>query len=297
MRWKRIITRTSIITIICLSGLSLLMDSCMQFRMSKSEIDGFFKGKMYPVREYSYYVGKQNINYILSGNDSLPLVIFIHGSPGSLSAFIDFMDDTVLLEKTRMISVDRPGFGLSNFGHAEPSLEKQSADLKPILEKHKNNRPIYLVGHSLGGPLIARMAIDYPELIDGLIFVAGSVDPDLEPNEWFRAPLATPFLKWMLPRSIRASNDEIYQLKPQLEAMKPLWSRITCKSIIIQGDADELVPKENADYAKKMLVNASVEVVMYPGMNHFVPWSHPFLIENAILYMAENKSGPMSIGQ
>jgi len=295
MRWKRIIARTSIITVVCFTGLLFLMDSCMQFRMSKSEVDDFFKNKMYPASEYSYYVGRQKINYIIAGNDSLPLVVFIHGSPGSLSAFIDFMDDTVLLEKTRMVSVDRPGFGASNFGYAEPSLEKQSAELKPILEKHKNGKPVYLIGHSLGGPLIARMAVDYPELVDGLIFVAGSVDPELEPNEWFRAPLATPFLKWMLPRSLRASNDEIYQLKPQLEAMIPLWSKITCKSIFIQGDHDELVPKENAEFAKKMLTNAPFEMVMYPGMNHFVPWTHPFLIENAILYMAENKTGPVSM--
>lgn len=295
MRWKRIVARTSIITIVCFIGLMFMMDSCMQFRMSKSEIDEFFKNKMYPANEYSYYVGRQKINYVITGNDSLPLVVFVHGSPGSLSAFIDFMDDTLLLEKTRMVSVDRPGFGASNFGYAEPSLEKQSVELKPILEKHKNGKPVFLLGHSLGGPLIARMAIDYPELIDGLIFVAGSVDPGLEPDEWFRGPLATPFLKWLLPRSLRASNDEIYQLKPQLEAMIPLWSQIKCKSIFIQGDQDELVPKENADFAKKMLVNAPLELIMYPGMNHFVPWTHPFLIENAIVYMVDNKTGPVSI--
>ena len=295
MRWKRIVARTTVITISCFAGLVLLMDSCMQFRMSKSEVDQFFQGKMYPGLEYSYYVGRQRINYLVSGNDTLPLVIFVHGSPGSLSAFIDFMDDTVLLEKTQMISVDRPGFGSSNFGYAEPSIEKQVQELKPILEKHKNKRPVFLVGHSLGGPIIARMAIDYPELVDGLIFVAASIDPELEPYEWFRGPLATPFLKWMLPRSLRASNDEIYQLKPQLEEMIPMWSKITCKSIFIQGDQDELVPAANADFAKKMLVNAPLETVMYPGMNHFVPWTHPFLIENAILYMAGNKTGPVSV--
>lgn len=295
MRWKRIVTRTTIVIIICFAALILVMDSCMQFRMSKTEIDDFFKDKMYVGNEYSYYVGKQKINYLVAGNDSLPLLVFVHGSPGSLSAFIDFMDDTVLLEKVQMISVDRPGFGASNFGYAEPSIEKQSQDLKPILEKHKNNRPVYLLGHSLGGPLIARMAVDYPELIDGLIFVAPSNDPDLEPDEWFRGPLSTPFLKWMLPRSLRASNDEIYQLKPQLQEMLPMWQKITCKSVVIQGDADELVPAANAEFTKKMLVNAPCEVVMYPGMNHFVPWTHPFLIENAILYMAENKTGPMSV--
>lgn len=296
MRWKRIAARTSIVTIVCFVALLISMDSCIQFRMSKTEIDDFFKGKMYPGVEHSYYVGKQKMNYIISGNDSLPLVIFVHGSPGSLSAFIDFMDDTVLLNKVQMISVDRPGFGASDYGYAEPSLEKQCADIKPILEKHKNGRPVFLVGHSLGGPIIARMAMDYPELVDGLIFVAASVDPALEPDEWFRGPLATPFLKWMLPRWLRASNDEIYQLEPQLNQMIPLWSKITCPSIFIQGQKDELVPAANADFAKKMLVNAPFELVSVADMNHFVPWSHPYLIENAILKMASvsSQSSPSS---
>jgi pimeloyl-ACP methyl ester carboxylesterase len=287
MRWKRIAARTTTVTVVCFAALMLLMDSCMQFRMSKTEIDQFFKGKMYPGIEHSYYVGKQKINYLISGNDSLPLVLFVHGSPGSLSAFIDFMDDTVLLTKTQMISVDRPGFGASNFGYAEPSLVKQCEEIKPILDKHKNNRPVYLVGHSLGGPIIARMAMDYPDLVDGLIFIAASVDPDLEPYEWFRAPLATPFLKWMLPRSIRASNDEIYQLEPQLNQMLPMWPKITCPVIFIQGMQDDLVPAANAEFAKKMLVNAPYEAVMVSDMNHFIPWSRPVLITDAILKLVE----------
>lgn len=163
--------------------------------------------------------------------------------------------------------------------------------MKPLLEEHKKNRPIILVGHSLGGPLIARMAIDYPSLVDGLIIVAGSIDPELEPNEtWFRAPLATPFLSWILPRSFRASNEEIYQLKPQLEMMLPLWSNITCPVIVIQGKKDSLVPAANADFAKKMLVNAPVEFVFKDDMDHFVPWSNPELIHDAILKMVQKDS-------
>ena len=97
---------------------------------------------------------------------------------------------------------------------------------KPILEEYKMNRPILLVGHSLAGALIVRMAAMYPDLVDGLIIVAGSVDPDLEPNEvLFRAPLATPFLSWLLPKSFRASNEEIYQLRPELERMVPVMER------------------------------------------------------------------------
>jgi len=289
MRWKRLIARTSIVTLMAFAFLLILMDSCVQFRMSTKEIDQYFADKPAKGVTESYYVGNQKINFLTVGSDSLPLAVFVHGSPGSLSAFIDFMGDQQLVQKVQVISVDRPGFGASNFGYAEPSIQKQAAELRPILEKHKRQRPLILIGHSLGGPVIARMAMDYPELVDGLVFVAPSIDPDLEPNEWFRGPLATPFLKWMLPRSLRASNDEIYQLKPQLQLMIPLWSKVRANTIVIQGNADELVHPGNADFAKRMITNAQVKVVMKDSMNHFVPWSNPELIREAVLELASKE--------
>lgn len=266
----------------------------MQFRMSSSEIADYFKSKNLAGTEHSYTTGNRVINYVHCGNDSLPLVLFVHGSPGSLSAFIHFLTDSSLLKNSQLISVDRPGFGASNFGQAEPSIEKQAALLKPILEKYQHNRPITLVGHSLGGPVIARMAMDYPELVDGLVMVAPSIDPELEPNEWFRGPLALPFLKWLLPRSIRASNDEIWKLKPELQEMMPLWSKIKAKTIVIQGDKDTLVPPGNADFAKMMMTEAPVELVRKEDMNHFVPWGHPELIRDAILKMTRTEVSTLS---
>jgi pimeloyl-ACP methyl ester carboxylesterase len=258
----------------------------MTFRMSEKEINKFFTAKHVKGTQHSYSVGFRNMHYVKAGDENKPLVVFLHGSPGSLSAFIDFLADTTLLHNALLITADRPGFGYSNFGVAEPSLHKQAELLRPILEAHKKNRPIVLVGHSLGGPLIAQMAIDYPELVDGLIIVAGSIDPDLEPNEtWFRAPLATPFLSWILPRSFRASNDEIYKLKPELENLKSQLSKITCRVIVIQGEKDSLVEPGNAAYIKKMFTNAQVDLVMVKDMNHFVPWSNPELINDAILKM------------
>lgn len=274
-----------IIIIVIFIGILFMMDSCMQFRMSKKEIDQFFANKEAKGTIHSYYLDNRFIDYVEAGQPNLPLVVFVHGSPGSLSAFIDFLADTILLKRADLITVDRPGFGASNFGYAEPSLAKQCALLKPILEEHKNQRPIILVGHSLGGPVIARMAMDYPDLVDGLIFVAGSIDPELEPHEWFRAPLATPFLSWLLPRSIRASNDEIYKLKPELQEMLPLWPTIKEPVIFIQGGVDELVAPGNAGFAKKMMTGTTVNVVWKEDMNHFVPWSNPELIRNGIVDM------------
>lgn len=276
---------------VAIFALLLLMDSCLQFMMSKSDIDDHFKDSKNKGVLKQYTLDNRTINYLVAGDTDKPLVVFVHGSPGSLSAFIDFMSDSLLLQKAMLISVDRPGFGASNFGHAEPSLQKQAALLKPMLEEYKENRPIILVGHSLGGPLIARMAMDYPELIDGLVFVAASIDPELEPDEiWFRAPLATPFLKWILPRSFRASNDEIYKLKPELENMLPTWKNITVPSTFVQGKEDSFVPYQNVDFARRMLVNAPVTIQLLEGVDHFIPWSHPQLIRQATLEMLENQT-------
>lgn len=269
---------------------SVSLHSCMTFRMSQTEVDSYFKHRNAAATQHSYKINHQEIHYVKSGDESKPLILFVHGSPGSLSTFIHFLADTTLVDQALLITTDRPGFGYSNFGNGMASLKKQGEMLKPILEKYKQNKPVILVGHSLGGPLIARMAIDFPELVDGLIIVAGSIDPELEPNEtWFRAPLATPFLSWILPRSLRASNEEIYHLKPELEKLLPMWSSIKCPVTVIQGKKDSLVPAGNADFARKMLVNAPVEFVFKDDMDHFVPWSNPELIQGAILNMIEHQ--------
>lgn len=267
-------------------AIAISFHSCMSFRSSSRELDDYFKRQNVDARQSVYTTDHHQIHYVSAGDSTGPLVLFVHGSPGSLSAFIHFLADTSLLSKGLMVTTDRPGFGYSNFGHGVASLATQAAILKPLLIKYRQNRPVILVGHSLGGPLIARMTMDYPDLIDGLIIVSGSIDPELEPNEvWFRAPLATPFLSWLLPRSLRASNEEIYHLKPELEIMLPRWEEIRCPVIVIQGRKDSLVPAANAEFAKKQLVNAPVEFVYKDDMDHFVPWSNPELIHDAIIRM------------
>src|SRR5262245_12885649 len=66
-----------------------------------------------------------DLHYAKTGNDTLPTLFFVHGSPGGWVKFMRYMYDKDLLEKYRMVSVDRPGFGYSEFGHVK-SLQEQS---------------------------------------------------------------------------------------------------------------------------------------------------------------------------
>jgi pimeloyl-ACP methyl ester carboxylesterase len=264
--------------------------------MSKSEIDSFLSDHDLDGTSESYRLGKQLIHYVRVGRERPFRVIFVHGSPGSLSAFIDYLADSALLARAELISVDRPGFGNSNFGYAVPSLQRQSQLLRPLLDRKDGQRNI-LVGHSLGGPVIARMAMDYPDLVDGLVLVAASIDPKLEPDEgWFRIPLSTPFLRWLVPRSFRASNDELVGLRKELEEMEPGWSKIKVPVTVIQGGKDGFVPAANADFARQVLTNATVEYVLDSEWNHFIVWNRPEVIREAVVRQLTDRGSVIPSG-
>lgn len=275
---------------IVLFSISQILSACFSFKMNQKAIDKAFMGYTQKPTQHQITINGRNMNYAEIGNDSLPTAFFVHGSPGSWSSFVDFMKDTMLLKKVHVVSVDRIGFGNSSLGDAEQSLIAQASLLKPIVQHFKQlHKKIILIGHSLGGPVIARMAMDYPELIDNIIIVAGSIAPDLEPNEkWFRVPLNFKPISIFVPAAFRASNREILYLKPELEKMLPLWKNIRQPVIVIQGGKDVLVSPQNADFAEKMLINSKkVSIIRIDTMNHFVPWSHPFLIKKAILTSLE----------
>lgn len=238
---------------------------------------------------YTYNFEGRDMHYLHVGDPEKPLLILVHGSPGSSIAMQSYLADTILTMTFQVIAVDRLGFGYSDYGHSESSLEKQSAAILKLLDRHPAEAT-YLMGHSYGGPVISRMAMDAPERIAGLCIVSGSIDPSLEPREWWRKPLNWPVIRHILPGSLRASNQEIMDLYQELEDMMPLWKKISCPVLVIQGEADKLVPAGNAFFAKKMLEpNTQIELKMVPGGNHFILWSMQEEIRNGIINQAREQ--------
>lgn len=256
----------------------------MQFRLSDKKQRSKLKKAGVDAEIGFFETSKRKIHYTFAGKDSSkPLAFFVHGSPGSSSNLLDFAKDSALLDKYQVVLIDRPGYGYSDFGNAEPSIEEQALILNEVITQIPASK-VVLVGHSLGGPIIARMAMDTSKNIHGLLIVAGSVDPELEPKEPWREPLNSKWLRWMMPRSFRVSNQEILPAKEELQRIEPLWSNVTAHVVILQGEKDKLVPPGNADYAEKHAVNAaSVKKIILEKDNHFIPFSKPELIVEELL--------------
>jgi pimeloyl-ACP methyl ester carboxylesterase len=276
----RIITR---ITLAALILWVILAQSCMRFRISDDEaIADFSKGGVM-LQSRTATINKHHLHYVFSGMDTLPVLVFVHGSPGSWSAFENYLRDSELLTRYHMVSIDRPGFGYSDYGSAQP-MDVQVQLISLLLRQLKTDKPMYLVGHSLGGPIIAELAYSNPDLIDGLVILAGSVDPKEETTERWRPVLSYSPLRYFIPGAMRPSNDELMYFKTDVFQMPHTLLNIKCHVYILHGDHDSMVPYENALYAKKNLVNAkSVELITLAGKDHFIPWTNYNDIKNVLL--------------
>lgn len=251
----------------------VLAQSCMTFRQADSEEKKKFLAEGVKLTTATINIDGHHLHYAETGSDTLPIIFFVHGSPGSWDAFANYLGDKDLLKKFRMVSIDRPGFGYSDFGNPE-HLAKQSEIISPIFTLLNNHQPMFLAGHSLGGPMVAKLAADNPTTFSGVVIISGSIDPAEEKPEKWRPVLYKTPLDYFVPGAMRPSNEELWYLKTDLVDLKKDFLKITCPVYFIHGTADTWVPPANVDYGKKMLVNASrVEETLIPGANHFIPWT------------------------
>ena len=209
------------------------------------------------------------------------LIIFVHGTPGSLTTFLRYVNDPAMRENFHMISITRPVW-VSNDDDKVPSLAAQAQALEPLLRLDRSDRGAILMGHSYGGPVIARAAMDYPHLVSGLVFVATTGDPQLSGPRWYNR-FAVVLPGFILGDSLKGANAEIMPLKPQLEAMLPRWQDLTMPVLIVQGDRDQLVSPGNANFMVNRLVNADVTYLYREGQGHFVLWEEADLIIATLL--------------
>src|ERR1700741_2837174 len=125
----------------------------MKNRWSDKKAYKVFAAKKVPLNIHDTVINKHHLHFAISGPDSLPALVFIHGSPGSWMNYMKFMWDSAIRAKFRVIAIDRPGFGYSDFGKAA-HLDEQTGIILPVLQKLKKGKPMFLVGHSMGGPIL-----------------------------------------------------------------------------------------------------------------------------------------------
>ena len=241
-RWLRIVLRVVIVLIGLFICACLIFDHYKQFRKSDEELTEIFNARNIDATISYYETHGRTLRYVSVGNDSLPTLLLLHGSPGSMSYYSGRYDDSIIRKTFRVFAVDRPGYGYSGLGNPEPSIKKQAEMIRPILDSlHKASHPVIIAGGSYGASIACRIAMDYPYLVDGLVLTGPSLGPGLEKYFWFTNIIEHWSIRWFMPRIFRSANTEKVHHKAELEQMLPLWKNIRIPVVYIQGENDDIV--------------------------------------------------------
>ncbi len=110
--------------------------------------------------------------YYEAGSLDLPSALLIHGLGDEADTWRHLISP--LSSRWRIIALDLPGFGRS----AKPKTVYNEGFLVYALERLLDAlkiRTAVMIGHSLGGALAHRIALDQPERVSGLVLLSGSL--------------------------------------------------------------------------------------------------------------------------
>ena len=223
----------------------------------------------------SMVVGDFQLQYAEAGDLGKPTIVFIHGTSGSWRSLGRLMISPQFNQRTRLISIDRPGWGGSPLmdKETEGSFAAQVALIEPLLSKVKaesGGQPLILVGHSYGASISPYIAYMHPELVDSLLMAAGAIDPELGKPRWYNwAARVWPISRMINPRLVKA-NAEIWGVHDALKTLEPWWQTVSIPMTYTQGEEDELVHPRNLDFAENFLPKTNTKVVRILDQGHLV---------------------------
>lgn len=114
-----------------------------------------------------------DLSFTSHGEGDPPLVL-LHGY---MASNVDYAEiEPTLAQSRRVISLDHRGHGGSPKTAGAYSFDHLVTDVTHSLSRHGIER-IHLMGHSMGGVIALRIAIEHPELVASLVLMDTAAEP------------------------------------------------------------------------------------------------------------------------
>jgi pimeloyl-ACP methyl ester carboxylesterase len=231
------------------------------------------------------------------GKGGIP-VILVHGLGGDHTVWAAQLEE--LRKARRVVALDLRGYGQSDPDpKGDYTIESFAADVAAVAERLAIPRYV-LVGHSMGGPVVAACAASHPDRVAGVVFddPAGDLSqiPKKKTDEWLKGYAPETYEKFreewfgsmlktarpevrekvlatlrQAPREVVASSAKslfTYDPKPSLKAFTGPMLAIN-------------TPENNEPYSLHKLQPA-IKVVVIEGTSHWIMMDKPAEFNAAI---------------
>jgi len=200
------------ITVLAAAVSALGLGACVTSMAYTSKVERTFPaaGTLVPVDGRDVHVLRQGT--------SGPVALMIHGASANAREFSWTLAPR-LGDDMRVLMADRPGHGYSERFDGAEQLGAQARQMAGVLEALAPGEKAVIVGHSFGGAVALRLALDRPDLVSGLVLLAPVThDWGSGGTAWYNAFAAPPvigtafsqLLPLVGPAQVRGGIDEVF---------------------------------------------------------------------------------------
>ncbi|WP_086030102.1 alpha/beta fold hydrolase [Tenacibaculum holothuriorum] len=212
---------------------------------------------------------------------TLPYLVFVHGTIGSVNDFNRYLSDSLLQKKFNFIAYDRIGYNFNDKNNVQESIAFEREMLKDIIKNLPPEKTI-LVGYSYGGPIV----LSIKNKVHKTILLAPAAYSKVEPIPWMVNLYKFPFTRWLIPPVWKQASKEKLSHQEDLENFENEWNTTPNNVISIHGTKDWIVPISNSIFLQSQFSSEKFKLIKIDDAGHDLIWSNfdeikKLLIQNA----------------
>jgi pimeloyl-ACP methyl ester carboxylesterase len=166
-------------------------------------------------------INGHDVNVLTAGTAGPP-VLMIHGASANAREFSWTLAPR-LSGDYRVLMADRPGHGYSQRFEGADRLGAQAAQMAGVLDQLAPGEKAVIVGHSFGGAVALRLALDRPDRVKGLVLLAPVThDWGGGGQAWYNGlsarplvgPVFTQIVPTVGPQQVKAGITDVFSPAP-----------------------------------------------------------------------------------
>ncbi len=275
---KKVIKIIVILFFLILVGVYVAFRIFTAPKSDEKVLKAYGTSKITPVLTKEVYEDFDFRKLTVKSNDSLPTMVFVHGTIGSLHDFSKYMTDSLLQLKSNMVAYDRVGYNYKDKNHVQESIAFERDMLKSVIKDIPADKVI-LVGYSYGGPI----ALSVKKKVRDIVLLAPAVHSKVEPMPWMINFYKWKATRWLVPRIWKEASKEKLSHQEDLKSFESDWDQTPNKVTSIHGNGDWIVPYENSKMLEDQFPKHQFELITIPKASHGLVWTNFEVIKKELL--------------